>query len=200
MLRLFRSVFYTLLLGMVGLLVGALTSPPASWPASLADASTTWHPAVRTAVEGVWTGVDWTLAHPQPAAILAGVVLLPMFFAALLARLPRRVATDPVRLYTADQRRLGATLAGNRCEGEWLPFIRCRGAAAQGDHWYPWSLGGATSAQNLVMLCQPCNGAKSNHVPTFWQTQRLVLRRRRYFPPERDPRPGGKYGMPAGTH
>ena len=77
---------------------------------------------------------------------------------------------------------------------EGLFFSRCNGAAAHGDHWFPWSKGGPTSMENFVAACVTCNTRKGAKVPTYWQTQRLVYRRRKYFPQERlhAVTPGGK--------
>lgn len=67
-----------------------------------------------------------------------------------------------------------------RCEGIRV-FLRCKyqGRDLQGDHWFPYSRGGKTSPENLVMLCSRCNKKKTNHVPTFFQTKALELRRKR---------------------
>ena len=77
-------------------------------------------------------------------------------------------------------------------------FTRCNEAAAHGDHWFPWSRGGPTSMENFVAACPGCNLAKGAKVPTFWQTQRLSWRRRRYYPTERlhQVTPGGRYQVP----
>lgn len=85
---------------------------------------------------------------------------------------------DAVRTYTKSQREQGMNRCNNRCEGTGL-FFRCRyrGDDLHGDHWYPHSRGGATSINNLVMLCPSCNLSKSAKIPSFSQTGALRLRR-----------------------
>lgn len=90
---------------------------------------------------------------------------------------------DPRRLFPADVRQEGFRRAGNRCEMESLPGIRCRRQASAGDHWFPHSLGGATTTTNLVAACTRCNSRKRARIPSYGQTLRLEARRRRYFPP-----------------
>ncbi|WP_370531392.1 HNH endonuclease [Nakamurella sp. PAMC28650] len=38
------------------------------------------------------------------------------------------------------------------------------GTALEFDHVIPLSRGGATTVNNLQILCQPCNSRKSNHI------------------------------------
>lgn len=192
-----RGAAYAALFTLCCLGVGLISEPPRR----LSTDFDTWPGWARTCVEGCWTFGAWAYEHPKPALVIGGLAfvltVLPSVVAALVSRLPRNAATDPKRLFTRDERRTAAEFADGRCEGEWLPFVRCRGHAAQGDHWYPWSLGGATNMNNLVMLCAQHNREKSNHVPTFWMTQRLLGRRKKYYPPGLDPRPGAKYGQGA---
>ena len=66
-----------------------------------------------------------------------------------------------------------------RCESKNIIF-RCThtGKDLQGDHWYPYARGGATSIKNLVMLCPKCNRSKSDKIPSHLQTFALRMRRR----------------------
>lgn len=89
---------------------------------------------------------------------------------------------DPVRMFTAAQRVEGFSRAGNQCELESMPFVRCRETASHGDHHYPWSKGGATSMLNFTAACVRCNTSKGAKVPSRFSTWRLERRRRRYFP------------------
>lgn len=183
---------YGALAAALSLVVGKLSDPPRPLP----DGVDGLPGVVRLAVEGACTSLAWGAGHRLAAAIAVAVALLPAFLgslAAVMSMLPRRVVKDPRRLFSPEARRGAVALAGGRCEGEWLPFVRCRGPAAQADHWVPWSRGGATSQANLVMLCGPHNRAKSDKLPTTWTTRRLVRRRRRYYPPDLDPRPGHRY-------
>lgn len=190
-MHILRSILCLVVIVALSLAVGLLSEPPAS----LHPAFDAWSPLARTGVEGGWTWTSWVFEHFEVVSVIGAIVVTPVGAAWLVGHLPRHIVTDPQRLFTSQERHIVAELAGGRCEGETLPFIRCRGAAEQGDHWFPWSLGGATNMQNLVCLCQRCNSSKSNRVPTFWQTQRLILRRRRYYPEGQDPRPGAKFGL-----
>lgn len=92
---------------------------------------------------------------------------------------------DPARVFTAAAKREASELAGGRCEGTRVIRCRHRGDDLHGDHWYPHSRGGATTLDNLVMLCPKCNRRKSDKIPTSAETAVLYLRRRSYMPPGR---------------
>ncbi len=111
----------------------------------------------------------------------------------LLVRTFRRVERDPRRAFTSAQRREGNQRAGERCEFDRFLFFRCKGPAQHGDHWYPWSKGGATELGNYVAACAKHNLAKSAKTPTLWQTRRLEHRRRNYFPEGVPTAAGQKY-------
>lgn len=91
---------------------------------------------------------------------------------------------DSQRLFTAEQRRLGMQRASNQCE--WGTFKRCTRYAFHGDHWFPWSRGGATSMRNYVSLCERCNTSKGAKMPSRLQTHIIYLRRGQYFDPRID--------------
>lgn len=85
---------------------------------------------------------------------------------------------DMQRTYDRETKRKYSRYCGNRCEGTGLMF-RCRNTGnLQGDHWFPYSLGGETTEKNLVMLCSRCNQRKSNKMPSIFQTYALYLRRK----------------------
>lgn len=91
---------------------------------------------------------------------------------------------DPWRLFKYDARRLVMDRAGGRCEESLvLLWGRCRRAAEQADHIYPWSRGGATVPSNGQALCARCNRSKSNTRPAWWYILGLERRRQGYFPP-----------------
>jgi len=86
---------------------------------------------------------------------------------------------DAHRVYSSAIKEKYSQLCGNRCEGIGLVFrSKHEGHDLQGDHWYPYSRGGATTEKNLVMLCPKCNRKKTNHVPTFLQTNAIRFRRK----------------------
>lgn len=88
---------------------------------------------------------------------------------------------DAKRVFTAKEKAQMSRQCGNRCEGTGL-FFRCRytGVDLHGDHWYPHSKGGATTMDNLVMLCPQCNRRKSDTIPTSLQTKALSWRRKHH--------------------
>ncbi|MDO6142736.1 HNH endonuclease [Paenarthrobacter aurescens] len=70
--------------------------------------------------------------------------------------------------------------ASGRCELESGFGRRCSRAAEHGDHFYPWSKGGATSLQNFVAACSHCNRRKGARIPSPWLISRLERRRASY--------------------
>lgn len=94
----------------------------------------------------------------------------------------RQKRTDPRRMFSADERRAGFERAGNQCEfARWM-FFRCTRTASHGDHYFPWSKGGATSMLNYVAACARCNTSKGARMPTALDRALLRARRARYFP------------------
>lgn len=136
-------------------------------------------------------GLGWLADNPAavPFAVAAALLVL------VVVRLRSRVgALDPVRMYSSQQRAEGFARAENRCEMDgWLPGLRCRRPAQHGDHFHPWSKGGATSMSNFVAACATCNMSKSNRMPAPWQGWLIAARRRRYFPAGIPRRPGQRY-------
>jgi hypothetical protein len=79
--------------------------------------------------------------------------------------------------------------AGNRCEQATLwSWGRCRRAAEEVDHIYPWSRRGATVVSNGQAICARHNRAKADRVPSWTYIVALEFRRRRYFPEGADVR------------
>ena len=128
--------------------------------------------------------------HPVLLAIAAFIVLVSLIHR---VQRSRKKPTDPTRLFSAAQRVEGFARAGNRCELETIPFVRCRRDAHHGDHFMPWSKGGSTSMGNFVAACAKCNTSKGSKVPTGFATFRLELRRRHYFPRGMSVKPGELY-------
>ena len=97
---------------------------------------------------------------------------------------------DPVRMFSADQRRAGFLRAEQQCEMSTPWLTRCTRTAEHADHFFPHARGGASSMRNLVAACAPCNLRKSAHMPSRLLRWQIARRRRRYFPAELDRTPG----------
>lgn len=209
MLHLVRKAISAALLALAALAVGALAGRPTRPPiapgggdaeARLHDLITDGvdrlaevHPMLATAGTGLWRIGLFLLAHPLPVLAAIAVLCLPSLVASLIRFVPHRVFKDPQRMFSKAQRDEGSRLAAGRCEMEGLLlFTRCHRPGAHADHWFPHTLGGASTMQNLVHACAPCNLSKGARVPTFWETTRLEWRRRRYYTREQR-RPGDKY-------
>lgn len=135
-------------------------------------------------------------AHDNPRAAGVTVAAAGMWVVWHLARagLAMSAPKDPRRMFDSGQRRMGFARAGHRCEFDgMLVFTRCRRQAEHADHWLPHCRGGATTLPNLVAACAWHNTSKGAHIPTSWQTHRIAGRRRRYFPPGAETRPGARY-------
>lgn len=98
---------------------------------------------------------------------------------------------DPKRRFDKEDFHAAARLANYRCEYVDSMGHRCNtGGTLHGDHWFPHSRGGATVydptlplnpfENNLVILCEECNMAKSNIPPTQEETIRLENSRAQY--------------------
>ncbi|GAB2733247.1 hypothetical protein [Nocardioides pakistanensis] len=170
------------------LIANAAADPPPGHPAPDVDAPG----LVRAVADGLWTILWWAAENPKAAGVAALLVLVPLLAGVAARAIPRPVQKDQQRMFTANQRRTGFARAGGRCEAETVWFLRCRAAASHGDHWYPWTLGGATTMGNFVAMCPRHNTSKGAKVPTFWQTWRLGRRRRGYFPAHMDVHAGDR--------
>jgi hypothetical protein len=119
-----------------------------------------------------------------PLLALVGVLLL-----VLTLRMPGRgprmfQRRDPWRGFKFASRRAVLERAGGRCEGPLLlVWGRCRAAASEVDHIYPWSRGGPTIVSNGQALCREHNRRKSNLRPPWWYLVSLERRRAGYIPP-----------------
>lgn len=122
--------------------------------------------------------------EPLVAAPWLGLAAVAMAMALGIAGVSRRrnTAFDPRRMFTAEERRIGFARAGNQCEFTRWFFFRCTRTASHGDHYIPWSRGGATSMRNFAAACASCNIAKSAHLPSEIDKVLLQARRARYFP------------------
>jgi len=143
--------------------------------------------------------MDLIVAHPRVAlVVVAGLILLLVIRRRIRTRAERKtsnVAKDPVRMFTSEERAEGFKRTGGRCEfdGWFFKLNRCHRPAAHGDHWQPWSTGGATTMENFVSACIRCNTSKGAKTPTWGQTMRVAWRRRFYFPKGAKRRPGEKF-------
>lgn len=157
------------------------------WPASFAAVPEWVAPAT-------WAGLVWAWENTEQANwLLVTIAVVVMLAPVLLGVVSRSGRRDPNRMFSSDERKVGFARAENRCEMDnWL-MMRCHRRAEHGDHWYPWSKGGATSMANFVAGCAKHNLAKSNTWPTLWQTARVAARRRRYFPRGYTARPGERF-------
>ncbi|WP_426006354.1 HNH endonuclease [Paenarthrobacter sp. NyZ202] len=118
-------------------------------------------------------------AFLQAIAVPAGCMIVLVAAASTIqARDIRR--RDPIRRFSRQQRRTGMARANGQCELESAFGGRCSRPAEHGDHYYPWSKGGATSLRNFAAACSRCNRAKGARLPTPGQQARLEKRRRSY--------------------
>ena len=187
-----RALWLLIVTGVTLTIIGHHTAPgdlpdtTTGWPAWIVDAvlnGTAW---VRIEALG------WGQQHPWLAASWCATAGGPLLLGLTAQLRPTGSARDPRRLFDPAQRRAGLDRAQGRCEMEnWL-FLRCRRPASHGDHWIPWSRGGATDISNFVAACSRCNLTKSSTMPTTSQAWRLQHRRRRYFPAETSPQVGSR--------
>lgn len=143
--------------------------------------------------------MDLIIAHPRATLVVVGVIVLFLLIRHKVRSRGEKkhsnVAKDPVRMFTSEERAEGFKRTGGRCEfdGWFFKLNRCHRPAAHGDHWQPWSTGGATTMQNFVSACIRCNTSKGAKSPTWGQTVRVAWRRRFYFPKDIRRRPGEKF-------
>lgn len=142
--------------------------------------------------------IDWSPLVEGLRPFLPWIVLLVALLIVLAAPMPGRgpgvfARRDPWRTFKYDARRAVLGRAGNRCEGPLLlAWGRCRAAAEEADHIYPWSKGGATIVSNGQALCRRHNRSKRNATPPWWYVLALERRRRKYFPVGLDARVRGR--------
>lgn len=119
-------------------------------------------------------------ASPSPLwwALVAIVVIAIIFTAAR----KRSAARDPRRMFTTNERVAGFARAGNQCEFSRWVFFRCTRTASHGDHFIPWSRGGATTMRNFVAACATCNTTKGAAMPSRLARALMAARRAAYFP------------------
>lgn len=103
---------------------------------------------------------------------------------------------DPIRRFSRQQRSLGMARAGGQCEMENGVYRRCSREAQHGDHFYPWSKGGATSLQNFVAACSVCNRRKAAKIPSPGQQKRMERRRLEYVTAGADVSVGERRALP----
>lgn len=191
-MRVLRWILALTAVLLVSLAVGAFTAPTEGVGLWLVDVVTGLLPLAGTATAGLWVIGAWVVTYPLPTLVIVSLACAPVLIARIIELIPRRVNKDPQRMFSPEERRVGIERSGDRCEMEDAFFLRCRRKGEHGDHWFPHSKGGASSLNNFVWACAPCNLSKSAHVPSFWETTRLEWRRRRYFDPGVVTRPGEK--------
>lgn len=121
---------------------------------------------------------------PVAFVLVVGAATVILILAALRVRARRRAsqARDPRRMYSAHDRQIGFERAGAQCEyARWFLW-RCTRTAEHGDHFIPWSQGGATTMANFVASCPRCNTSKGAKMPALIDRVTLQSRRRGYFP------------------
>lgn len=141
-------------------------------------------PVQTTPAEPASAGIEvvrGALAELIASVAAPGVVLLLLTITAAVIQAQDIRRRDPVRRFSRPQRREGMVRAGDKCEMESGFRRRCSRPAEHGDHFYPWSKGGATSVQNFVAACPRCNRAKGARIPSPGQQGRLEKRRASYL-------------------
>ena len=162
--------------------ISTVRSPPSS---------TSVH--TQTVTDSVLSAL-WDGMRPQVPLLAVVVVGLVLLAAPLPGRGPRFFTSkDPWRGYRFGPRDAVMHRAGGRCEAAALfAWGRCREAATQVDHVYPWSRGGPTIVSNGQALCRDHNRRKSNLRPPWWYVIALERRRAGYSPPGVDVRVHGR--------
>lgn len=122
------------------------------------------------------------LGQALPHLLAPVVLVLTLIVVAVVIRVRDLKRRDLTRRFDRRQRAEGMRRAGDQCELEAAFARRCSRPAKHGDHFYPWSKGGATSLQNFVAACAACNIRKRARIPSPFFQQRLERRRREYFP------------------
>lgn len=133
------------------------------WPVSAAMASGLWLEKYYGALEGQNVAVCMSLLHPMHYQNRAGHPLESL-------------------LQPSHSRGLRLPDVWGDCQLHVvLPNANCTRSAEVNDHWWPFSLGGATAATNSVRLCSTCNAMKAHSVVLWpwewplpnWATERL---------------------------
>ena len=77
------------------------------------------------------------------------------------------VLLDSKRAFTKEEKSIKLSEQNNKCAscGEYLEL-----SDAEGDHLFPYSKGGLTETDNLIVLCEDCNNKKSDMNPEEWES------------------------------
>lgn len=89
------------------------------------------------------------------------------------------------RNFPSEIKAAGNKRAGYQCEFS-NGLSRCKNRAEHGDHFYPWSKGGASTLRNYVASCSQHNLSKGSKMPSSVEKARIEARRKRYFMPLTD--------------
>lgn len=132
-----------------------------------------------------------TWGIPFLAGIAIAFILLIVFKIVTWARdrtrygiIGKPIGYDSTRLFSADQKEIGYSRAGWRCEYErpGILHLRCKESATHADHYFAYSRGGRTSLRNFVAACGAHNLEKGSSMQSRSQRKRMARRRKRYFP------------------
>ena len=130
----------------------------------------------------LWVSHPDFLTHAVVIAVTIFVLRgIAMATSATRRRRRRDRAARLGRSFTSEQKALGHRRAGNRCEFS-VGMHRCRARSVHGDHFYPFSRGGATTLKNFVAACEYHNLSKGAAMPSTFEKARIEARRKGYFP------------------
>jgi hypothetical protein len=119
-------------------------------------------------------------SNPLITGVFVALVVMLFARAAFVRRNPKQ--RDTRRAFTNSERMMGFERANKQCEYTRWVFFRCTRTATHGDHYIPWSKGGATNMANFAASCARCNLRKSAHIPSVLSRTLLAARRAKYFP------------------
>lgn len=133
-------------------------------------------------------------SNPTLGWLVAGAIAFGIVVVASAAH-RRPSERDPRRMFNAKERTAGFQRAQNQCEFARWVFFRCTRTASHGDHFIPWTKGGATSMRNFVASCPTCNTTKGAAMPSASAQRLMAARRTRYFPSGIPRDAGERFGM-----
>lgn len=130
-------------------------------------------------------GVDFAAEWSGLAVVVLITIAVWRFSRNRVGKVIPNNKRDPRRLFSQGDRKwiTSNMLWGARCEHRsFFGLKRCRARGAMElDHWWPHARGGATTRDNLALLCTKHNKDKSHHTPTFLATFALNTARKKYM-------------------